>query len=81
MKSRIVKISVIRLKTFQESEERAEVEEMRERLSSKKVELEDMLTELNSKLDEGEEQVEKLTEEKKKLQVLFALLTYNYPKF
>lgn len=42
---------------------------MRERLSSKKVELEDMLTELNSKLDEGEEQVEKLAEEKKKLQV------------
>lgn len=60
------------MKIFQESEERAEVEEMRERLSSKKVELEDMLTELNSKLDEGEEQVEKLTEEKKKLQVCFA---------
>ncbi|VDN06059.1 unnamed protein product [Thelazia callipaeda] len=53
---------------FQESEERAEVEEVRERLSSKKAELEDMLTELNSKLDEGEEHVEKLTEEKKKLQ-------------
>lgn len=51
---------------------------MRERLSSRKAELEDMLTELNAKLDEGEEQVEKLTEEKKKLQVLLYCIHGSY---
>lgn len=56
-------------KSVQESEERAEADELRERLTARKVELEEMLTELNTKLDEGEEQMEKLSEEKKKLQV------------
>lgn len=54
---------------IQESEERAEADEIKERLSSRKVELEEMLTEMNAKLDESEEQMEKMSEEKKKLQV------------
>lgn len=54
---------------IQESEERAEADEIKERLSSRKIELEEMLTEMNAKLDESEEQMEKMSEEKKKLQV------------
>lgn len=65
----------------QESEERAEADEIKERLTMKKSELEDMVAELSSKLEEGEEQTLKMAEEKKKMQVSVHFINYDLLTF
>lgn len=61
-----------------ESEDRAEVEEMNNRLSKRCTELEELSQELQIRLDEMEEICSKAVEDKKKAEVIYKVEFLNF---
>lgn len=63
--------NLLQIQLQSESEERAEAEELRDRLKIKTLELQELVNDLQTRIEESEEGVEKINDEKKKIAVFF----------